>query len=129
MTPAELPSSDGHSNPLNAPQDAGSGMLSLTSDQLSTLGLEDCQPGDSYTIKITKADSEGGDASFEVDDVKEGGDEADAAAPAPDDASEAPTDEGAADSAPSESKLLGYKRKSKPAREGLPDSKKMREVL
>jgi hypothetical protein len=151
MTPSELPSSEGHSNPLNAPGDANSGMLTLTDDQLSALGLEDCKPGDSYTIKLTKADSGGGDSSFEVDDVSEGGDEdggempgqADEGeteapdadtdsgipneSPAPDDKGATPPGEANAGSNGAEEKMIGVKRKKKGARGGLPSTMKLRD--
>lgn len=146
MTPSELPSSEGN-NPLNAP-DTDSGMLSLTQDQLQALGLEDCQPGDSYTIKITKSDAADGSDSFTVDDVSEDSDEAtpgtteqgDAEQPSPDDEgipgeSPAPDDKGAlpmndsnAGSDSEDEKVLGVKRKKKSPRAGLPDTKKMRDM-
>lgn len=136
MTPSELPSSGGGgSNPLNAPEDAASGMLTLTQDQLSSLGLEDCQPGDTYTVTLKKADSPGADAEFEVQNVAEGDGKDEDGMPGQADEGEIepPDNEGApppggadAGSNGAEAKI-GVKRKSKPARAGLPSTMKLRD--
>lgn len=147
MTPSELPSPTGN-NPLNAPEAGdGGGVLNLTPEQLEALGLQDCQPGDSYTIKITKADSADGNDAFTVDDVSEGGDETgdetgqSAAEPpepdsegvegegvAPDDKGAAPLEDANAGSNGAEEKVLGVARRKKSPRAGLPDTKKMRDM-
>jgi hypothetical protein len=132
---SDLPSPGG-SNPLNAPDEATPGSLSLTIDQLQALGLENCQPGDTYTIKITKSDSTDGEGIFDVDSVDEGGGDDEGMAgepeagessvnPAPDDKGGTPPADA---NAGSDDSLIGYKRKAKKPREGLPDTKKLRDL-
>jgi hypothetical protein len=142
MTPSELPSSP--SNPLKDPAAGEAGMLSLTPDQLQALGLGDCQPGDKYTITLTKSDAGEGESVFEVDDVQpaEGaqspGGEAEEgeveqpesiAEPGPGGLNPTANDKSATPPVPgdSDNNLLGYERKKKKPRQGLPDTKKMRE--
>lgn len=95
--------------PSDDSPDAGAKSLTLTPEQLSALGIGDCAPGDSYTIRVTKSD---GDGMFAVDGV----DAPISQEPDTDDASEStlpPVDEPPADdSTPpdDEEKMLGYKR-------------------
>lgn len=110
--------------------------ISLTPDLKDALGLVDCKPGDVYTVELQAKDGSDGDAqSFDVLSSVPGDSDSDAPGmeggdeePAPGD--EPPGDEPPTDDAgPSLDSILGYKRKPKSSREGLPDTKKMRDSI
>jgi hypothetical protein len=110
------------------------GPLELAPEQLEALNIADLAPGDSQTIVLKAQEApEGGPPTFEVvssDPVlsdDSGGDE-DESGSAGEPVSETPEPE--PDAAPEEGDDMagGFKRKKKPAREGLPDTKKMRDL-
>lgn len=120
--------------PISPDSDAAPASLNLTPDQLDQLGLADCASGEVYNVqlKCTTAgeSSPDGAPQFEAvgpatpDDGSEPGGAADEGASAePVPPIDEPPDDGDA-----ESKILGYSRKKKAPREGLPDTKKMREI-
>lgn len=97
------------SAPLDAAPDSPSAApanFTLTPEQSDTLGLTDCQPGDSYTFTVHVAEGEasagldGAGKTFEIDSAEPA---------AGDDTAEAPP-EGTVATPQDEETMLGYKR-------------------
>lgn len=132
------PAGPGPTNPL-ADAPPASGPLQLTPDQMDALNIADLAPGDSQTICLKRSEAgepgEGGSTgtSFEVvssepdKGVEPGPEEGEGGAPGPE-TEEAPEAEGETTPDAESQMIGGYARKKKKIREGLPDTKKMRDL-
>jgi hypothetical protein len=108
LSPAPAPSLDTPPDD-SAPQPP----LMLTPEQLSSLGLDNCQPGDTYTIRLTKGTDEG---SFDVDGIDvplNQEPDADDATPPDSTLPDEPADEPPSDAPDASEQALGYRRKAK----------------
>jgi len=114
---AGAPDSSMSPPPENASADPAPFTLDPT--QIAALGLGDCKIGESYDLKLRVTDADESGTSFEVESAapSEGEDTGEEGTEAPDDGDGVKDTEG-----------LGYSRKTKAPRAGLPDISKLRDL-
>lgn len=106
-------------------------VISLGSEELSSLGIADCVPGETYNIRLKYQGESGADPEkpkdFEIlsSTTETNDSDKDEGAPAEEDAVKPPEDE---DEKTPEEKTLGYRRSTKAPRSGLPPTLGMRSL-